>query len=859
MKKFNIALIFIILMVQSVLFSQFPWGTGTEEDPYHVTTPEELNSVRDFMTSYFTLDCDVDLALYLTEGNGGYNNGEFWEPIGTTENPFKGTIYGNMQKIKNLKINRPDSTNVGFIGYAEGTTIKDVKVEVDIVGKVNGKDQVGSLIGNGLNSSIFNCSTISSIEGEGNLGGLIGYCDSCIVSNCSAASYVKGLSGVGGLIGATYRSEILMCQSDGVVEGKYEFAGGLIGICSGTLKLSFSTSTVIGGELFAGGLTGGNWPCDLMDCFALGNVSGDQYIGGLTGSSNGNILNCYSVGNVTGTTDFGGLLGTNSGLVTECYWNTEISGQETSAGGEGKTTAEMMLQSTYTGWDFTSPVWKISTQNFGYPHLAWDHRFDFAGGSGTAVDPYLISEPLHLDNVRNFLDANFKQTADLDLQWYENWSPIGYIASMSNYRSFSGTYNGNGFTIDNLFIYEPEKNNIGLFGYTCYATISNMNIKNSNVTGGNNNTGTLGGYVGGTEISDCNAFDCSVNGVSGVGGLVGALVGESKMINCNIIGSSINGTGYYTGGIAGLIENYSEVIHCFSNNQVNGALYYTGGLVGFSYTFSSILDSYSSSEVNGNEMTGGLVGCVTASSIIRNSYAKGYVNGSGSDTGGFVGNASDWPIIQNCYSKANVIGNENVGGFAGLDEGSEVTNCYSTGTVSGIEGTTGGFVGEHIRGTINSSYWDMETSGQTASAGGEGRTTEEMTYPFAANTYIGWDFTTIWGTLYLSYGDYPYLEMEGLIGIEENNNVPEVTELYQNYPNPFNPVTEIRFDLNTNTDVILTVYNSNGQLVKELVNEKLLAGYHKARFDASGLNSGLYFYRLNYCDKAMTKKMILVK
>ncbi|MBE2256131.1 MAG: T9SS type A sorting domain-containing protein [Ignavibacteria bacterium] len=91
------------------------------------------------------------------------------------------------------------------------------------------------------------------------------------------------------------------------------------------------------------------------------------------------------------------------------------------------------------------------------------------------------------------------------------------------------------------------------------------------------------------------------------------------------------------------------------------------------------------------------------------------------------------------------------------------------------------------------------------------------------------------------------------------SNVPTSFALNQNYPNPFNPKTKIRFDIAKATNVNLVVYNSLGQVVKELVNGMKSAGTYEAEFDASSLASGTYFYRLTTDDFTETKKMLLVK
>ena len=90
-------------------------------------------------------------------------------------------------------------------------------------------------------------------------------------------------------------------------------------------------------------------------------------------------------------------------------------------------------------------------------------------------------------------------------------------------------------------------------------------------------------------------------------------------------------------------------------------------------------------------------------------------------------------------------------------------------------------------------------------------------------------------------------------------NKPTQFELLQNYPNPFNPSTQIQYALPEATQVTLEVFTSVGQKVMELVNTQKPAGYHTVTFDASGLSSGVYLYKLTTPLFAETKKMLLIK
>ena len=90
-------------------------------------------------------------------------------------------------------------------------------------------------------------------------------------------------------------------------------------------------------------------------------------------------------------------------------------------------------------------------------------------------------------------------------------------------------------------------------------------------------------------------------------------------------------------------------------------------------------------------------------------------------------------------------------------------------------------------------------------------------------------------------------------------NLPREVGLSQNYPNPFNPSTTIRYVLPSRSHVTLTVFNTLGQRVAVLQNGEQQAGYHEAVFDASGLPSGVYLYRLTAGSSVQTMKMAVVR
>ena len=99
----------------------------------------------------------------------------------------------------------------------------------------------------------------------------------------------------------------------------------------------------------------------------------------------------------------------------------------------------------------------------------------------------------------------------------------------------------------------------------------------------------------------------------------------------------------------------------------------------------------------------------------------------------------------------------------------------------------------------------------------------------------------------------------GEVSAESNVEKPREFTLGQNFPNPFNPSATIRYSLPHNSFVTLTVYNTLGQQVAQLVNEQQQAGYHDVVFRGDGLASGVYFYRLDAGSFTSVMKLLLLK
>jgi hypothetical protein len=529
-------------------------------------------------------------------------------------------------------------------------------------------------------------------------------------------------------------------------------------------------------------------------------------------------------------------------------------------------------------------------------------------GSGTSGDPYLVSTLDHLLWISTnsvSWGSYFKQTANIDATDTQNWnSGAGFSPIGNSTTKFTGSYDGQNYTINALYISRAATSYIGLFGESNNSTISNLGVTNANITG----------YDG-----------------------VGVLIGD----------------------------NIGNVNSCYATGTVSGQ-YYIGGLVG-NHGSGSINNSYSSCDVTAGEYT---------------SYS-----------GGLTGATWSASSIDNCYSTGDVSGYTYFGGLTGFNLGGTVNNSYSTGAINiGVGGgdSVGGLMG-YNSGTVNNSFWDTQTSGQSSSAAGTGKTTSEMKTlaTFTDETTTGlttaWDFVTnpnddsanddIWdmdlygainsGYPYLSWQDgsdqslpveltsfiaiagheevmlkwtteseienlgfilerrvsrleignsepgigewveiasyVTHSELQGqgsvthrteysytdntvevgrtydyrladvsydgekeyhsmtVLGITVTGVIPGKLVLHPAYPNPFNPVTTITFDLPEAEQVTVAIYDLTGREVSILTDGKYSAGSHAVVWDAGEYSSGIYIYRLTAGSFTATEKLVLVK
>lgn len=333
----------------------------------------------------------------------------------------------------------------------------------------------------------------------------------------------------------------------------------------------------------------------------------------------------------------------------------------------------------------------------------------FAGGDGSNDDPYQIANCAQLQGMYDFedymlyRDKSYVLTADI------NCSGVTFYTLYDNPEyDFRGELDGQGYTISNVTIDNPENINYyqaGLFGYTYEASIQNLNLNNINIKHYGDEVGALIGHADKTAISKVFATNVTVSGESNVGGLIGTFTGADGQerggrIYESSASGSVTGTGSNIGGLIGQVVTYhsneTTIYGVFAEAAVSGGTAHVGGLIGnvtsdsggeggFGTARADINFSYSWSTVASPnaDNVGGLIGSLSNVGYddsrinISDSYAwsgEGAISGDAT-VGGLIGLVKAAPdpeessyAIMRTFALAEVAGNENRGGLIGVTE-----------------------------------------------------------------------------------------------------------------------------------------------------------------------------------------------
>ncbi|MCK5611573.1 hypothetical protein KAR91_57410 [Candidatus Pacearchaeota archaeon] len=437
-----------------------------------------------------------------------------------------------------------------------------------------------------------------------------------------------------------------------------------------------------------------------------------------------------------------------------------------------------------------------------------------------------IANKIDLQNMNNNLAGNYFLSGNIDASG-GNFTPIGRDTG----SRFTGTLEGNGFTISNLTVDGTANGQFsydGLFGFMSGATVHDLTltgvsitgsstvgglagtvlndsiVQNVHVTGTITGTsefpGSVGGFTGDAESGsgdNTRIFDsttsCTVTvntppGIqdttaAGFAGDLAATAGTITITNCSATGAVTNNAENHTGGFAGLTTG-------------------TGLTVSFCFATGNIATGTTGANV------GGFAGQINDATVSK-CYATGTVAVSnGWSGGGFVGQLDNGGAIDNCYAWGNIttVSGWRVGGFVGWEDDTTtpvIDKCYSIGSITGTATTKGGFCALN-ESTITSAFWDTQTSGTGTSSGAIGKTTAQMK---TQATYTDWDFDTVWTLPCNEFGSGESL-VATLISFESATNDAYVLEFTDSSLRFYRNGGQI-VDGSSNPYEIATVYDSD--------------------------------------------------
>ncbi len=366
----------------------------------------------------------------------------------------------------------------------------------------------------------------------------------------------------------------------------------------------------------------------------------------------------------------------------------------------------------------------------------------FLAGFAYAGECIEVATPQDLNNVRNNLGACYVQTANIDLQSYNNFLPIGNEGGFN--FEFVGSYDGRGYKIINLKIIDRTSFNTGLFRKAFGSEIKNIVFENADIIGGSR-VGTLAGVAILSNMENITVYNTEIAGKDFIGGVVGTMEQSSAdklgFVN-GYIKNRPNFGGALIGGVVGnaintMIKNSYMLNSSLVSDSEEVSSGQSGGIAG-DIDHSTIKDSYSQGYIRSDGAAGGIV-AISSDSLIENSanlcplldnsidleelgkspeeFTQCFVRG-GESAGGIVAWASD-TTLKKVSSKSLVFGHidspqNSFGGIAGFF-GGKIINSYSQGIVIGVK-RVGGLVG-FASGGSNSIIKDSYSTGIVYSSG----------------------------------------------------------------------------------------------------------------------------------------------
>lgn len=554
--------LFLLFSIATAWAETVVWtGSGTETDPYIITTTEgldklasDVNAGNSYENTYFELGADITYVPVDADNDGEYDNN--FTPIGFGDFEFYGKFDGKGHTVSGIVVNA-DQMGVGLFGHVAGSaSIKNLTLAKSSF--VSNQNNMGGIVGAvwGADVVIENCHVSAgvSVTGATFLGGIVGF-NIGTISGSTSEAQVSGVQSVGGIVGSNLgviENNLYLGNSVTATDNKVGAIAGYVDRGHPDCKASFTNNyhTLEG----KGGIGKAN--------SATGEDTDDAMLAKVVTEKPTDI---GKAGTPYGTDDYVGITPYTRGL-------------------------------EYKDHFYYKPLWK---------------------GNGTEDEPYIITSTEGLDKLASDVNSGnqYKNTyfelgadityepknltVDLDnnSKNESNYTPIGNSSA-----DFWGKFDGKGHTVSGIVV-ESNSDYVGLFGYVgSSVSIKNLTLANSSIKG-NNNVGGIVGYVAYSSDTDPFVENCHVSanvlvkGGQYVGGIAG--YNSEKIIGCTS-DANVSGNGY-VGGIVGenggLVKNslyLGKSVTATENSRV-------GAIAGYVSYEGSFTNNYHTLEGKGGE------------------------------------------------------------------------------------------------------------------------------------------------------------------------------------------------------------------------------------------------------------------
>ena len=501
---------------------------------YSISSTDEIKYFRDYVNQGFKTDGVVffqnaDILMTTTVDS--------WVPIGNDEKvAFQGTFDGQGYVLTGIAIN-DRSSGLGLFGYVNNS--KALIKNVGLFGGIVGGDNCGAIVGELMAGTVSNCWFDGELNAKDRVGGIVGKADQAQILNCVDFATIVGDKSTGGIVGA--------CSSSTTIKYCYY----PLNIANGCGQSSGSQTALVPFSKDGSDFT-------LERSVAVGSASGVKLL---------NVLNHW----VT-------YLAMDS---TYRYWKIDSS-----ATGVARIQGDHPTQ-LYPGDGsgikrVDEPHFDVDSEtnpyNVKYIETATMTELYDSGADAVAGGHYSINSGAELKKLALYVkgnhatkDVTFYLTKDVDISVKalgndsEGWLPIGCDYSVTESGSltyvFNGTFDGCGYTVYGLYIYNEKGDNVGLFGRIRNAVIKNLGVIGGIV--GEFNCGGIAGKSDSSTITNCWA-NVSIESESETGGIVGRM-DDTTVENCVSYGATLcaGGETCISGGIAGDVLGKSAIKNCY--------------------------------------------------------------------------------------------------------------------------------------------------------------------------------------------------------------------------------------------------------------------------------------------------------